>query len=1409
MCGVPDGAVLGNGGGGELSSMHECAARDILSEEEGHASDEPGVPLVRPTRWPCAQFPGTENARFFCRECNAGSVRVGSTCVSCESGTTFRDATRNVEEEGQTNTCFACGECTQQQAVSGSNGVAEFSVSGTYMTQECLPASDRVCALCSTSCGPGRRITAWCMTRQDLQCTACTTTCDPGEYLSSETCDGDTTTDAVREGCLECVESCSRGFFLKGTCPGNTRESNQCFACDLNRPCDNKYRAGCSGTQDTFCQDFPVCDNGFYLSDESATQPGTCRPCSDCGSQSVVRPCTRFDDTVCRGTSSCSEGLPCSLLSASNRSSFFCDYSLGPTRAFCGVCPPGYRSDGQYCVECPRGYTCDLAGRLACRGQCPPWVRSECVQDFGLGFARCPAASLCSQASNFGETRVAWRGSFELASEDNCATYFLCRPGHYKNFSAGGTVSCDGCDEALLPVGARWTTEGLSPEDDESCLWGCRAETHAPSEDGLGCVAKDGRGLVSVGNLAGYWRGVSSGGVCGLGRTSQAGAAMSPEECLACEPLVPDVMRWRDKTDQCEFECLDPTDTRRGSRCVPERLGCDEEAGLARGPDGVCAAQAYPWNRAGRRKTGGVVVVASTRTIQPAEAEAPYPRASSVGSGIKDRHSVTPRAGAAALPVQGPLCSATTGVVGGHEYVFGAVCNQSFLVYLDLSQAGAGLRVLIGDGERGWRDGFKTQARFESELYVAGEGQGRLFVLDTWNCVLREVVVWDRPGSYLTRVYTLWGDTGKLGLAEGAEAKCYGPGSLAWPRRFWPLLGAGIAGWLAFADEDGLWQFHTGTRELLEVAKEAAVEFEADELEHVTLTDPFTLRLLFRGGYEMLLEAAQEPCPDGRTSLAGGECTLECRWLDLSGRPARYVDAATGQCRACTRPACGVGEELVLCTPRADGVCRRCALWADPACAACPLAAGLSSGEACIRCSVQEVSVSESAEVFEGPGGDTAVFRFLSSGTIGLGPGMRATILLIGGGGAGGTWAGGGGGAGAVIFADDVLLGGGSLAVAVGAPGQPSSIGTAFVAAAGGPGGSGSNSAGTASGSWGGSGGGAAACSECSGSAGGVAGASTFAGVPGVSASANVFANGGAQGSSHKWFTGREFGGGGGGAGSSPTGGECGSGGAGLSGASVAGRTLAFSDVFGQAYTSVASQGFVAGGGAGGACCNPVQACGAGGAGGGGSSLRGWTSGAPGGSGAANTGSGGGGGAMDSSGGQGGSGLVLIRVQSRLLSPRAGANVPLCACTASAALVYSVDGTCDEAVLRPIPPCEAGWYLLAGAGYCAPCPPFTATLFPGATRAEQCKCVEGMARRGGECVGEDLYEFEPSCLGSEACSVPRDALIRTDGGPTCGWVCRPGHYRDTRAGFLDQCRPCLLPGADRTRGDDDEPWSCE
>jgi hypothetical protein len=470
----------------------------------------------------------------------------------------------------------------------------------------------------------------------------------------------------------------------------------------------------------------------------------------------------------------------------------------------------------------------------------------------------------------------------------------------------------------MLPAGGQWATDGLSVEDEASCLWECGPERYTPSSDGLTCVAKPGRGSQYLRNQAGSWRSASGGGVCGIGKTSQEGTAIAPEECLSCEPLVPDVMRWRDRTDQCEFECVRSSDTKRGSRCVPERRACSAEGLVLQGT--TCVPQTFPWNRAGYRKLAGWTAPVVS-TFQQSSAPV-YPLVTSQQFDIKNRHKVKPYAWAAERDIEGALCSHTTGWVGGHEYLFGALCNQSFLVYLNLSSTARGLGVLIGNGTRGWRDGFRTQALFESELYVATRAgsEGSVFVLDRWNCLLREVVVWDRPGSYLTRVYTLWGNTEKLALAV-PEAKCYGTGSLAWPRRFWPLW----YGWLAFGDEDGLWQFHTETHELLSIVKEEVGSFEVDRLLVVSMTSVHAVLLVFRDGVVWEMRANQEPCPLDTTSLAGGACTVECRWLDTANRPSQYVDLATGLCRPCTAPVCGRGEVLQACTPTADALCRACA----------------------------------------------------------------------------------------------------------------------------------------------------------------------------------------------------------------------------------------------------------------------------------------------------------------------------------------------------------------------------------------------------------------------------------------------------------------------------------------------------
>jgi hypothetical protein len=85
-----------------------------------------------------------------------------------------------------------------------------------------------------------------------------------------------------------------------------------------------------------------------------------------------------------------------------------------------------------------------------------------------------------------------------------------------------------------------------------------------------------------------------------------------------------------------------------------------------------------------------------------------------------------------------------------------------------------------------------------------------------------------------------------------------------------------------------------------------------------------------------------------------------------------------------------------------------------------------------------------------------------------------------------------------------------------------------------------------------------------------------------------------------------------------------------------------------------------------------------------------------------------------------------------------------------------------------------------------------------------------MVRRAGlGCVADGLFErFDRTVCVAGTCRQPRNAQARLDDAEPCGWACNAGFYRDTLAGFLDECRPCLA-GLGRTGGDDDEPWSCE
>jgi hypothetical protein len=282
--------------------------------------------------------------------------------------------------------------------------------------------------------------------------------------------------------------------------------------------------------------------------------------------------------------------------------------------------------------------------------------------------------------------------------------------------------------------------------------------------------------------------------------------------------------------------------------------------------------------------------------------------------GVSNRHWLANASGLGARwQAPGPVCSLAVGM----GYAFGSICNQSFLVWVRLNGTGNASGRLIGSPVPGWADGFRTQAQFQTELYVAFAGAtGTLFVLDRWNCLLREVSI-PAVGDYRTQSYTVAGLTTKFAIT--GEPRCYGPGSLAYPRHFYSGDSGAGRRWF-FVDDNSIWQLDAVYRQLSLVGAWPA----PDGLSWLDASNPFALRLALRvagGNVSVRTWVAQsEPCPADTTSLDGGECAVPCAW-----GAGHYVDPATGACVACQNALqCPLNQTLVPCNRTAQAYCAPC-----------------------------------------------------------------------------------------------------------------------------------------------------------------------------------------------------------------------------------------------------------------------------------------------------------------------------------------------------------------------------------------------------------------------------------------------------------------------------------------------------
>ena len=831
-------------------------------------------------------------------DCIAGYYRDTKTgnCVGCTNGRTYSDTVRTSDRQAP-NVCRNCSVCVQ----------------GSYYSSViCNASRDTVCTPCKTSCNTGYYLTQ-CNSTRDSMCVPCRSTCATGQFMTN-LCTGTTYQDTVQ--CFNCTPpaSCVSGLYMPpGQCPGNTLANSVCVVCrSLSCPFGT-YQRPCSMYNDTSCVPYTQCVPGrTTLRNRGLANDGVCLNCTNCSAYGLetVSSCSQYLDTLCNGTA-CSGASPCANLVDRN---FFCSLdAIGgaqanrTTRGVCGMCPDGYSSDGLYCYECPGGKTCSRDGAVQCQGVVQLGLEPGCFGEYAQ-----PTGALCPYSTD--PARVVTRSTF-LRPNGNCAPYFSCAPGYFKHFGSTGLVTCDTCNNNAKPTYYAWFSSGLSFNDPFSCLYECAA---SPSWPDGGCTGVDLTRYVPR-NLAGFYDdGSGAMKACPGGWTSQPGLATAATDCVQC--YAPE----RTLGDQCHDWTCPFGQLQRGGRCFDPAECPLSMVGYTK-VLGACVSTGLPWQPAGYQKTqaaaGATPDVVVTRrdsgavsgdtvsaTVQTASNQTlvfystPY--------GQSRRHWLEVNA-SVRVQLPGRVCSAAAIVCQARQYVVVAFCNASFLSFVDLALASPSPRVLIGSNAPGYLEGFKRDALFERELYVASEaGGGSLFVADTMNCALRVVTIPNLPGEFVVRSYLVYGYTAVVCSTV--------PTAILYPGRLFPVLGQT---YFLFSATGGLYQLDAGTRSVVQIvasAKAPAWMPDLSLLRSVTLAANTSMLTLGFDSTAAVLTPVLQRCDVGSTSVTGGACTKPCSTSE------NYVDPASGECRPCFTRDCLPGEEKVLCTPSSPQTCKAC-----------------------------------------------------------------------------------------------------------------------------------------------------------------------------------------------------------------------------------------------------------------------------------------------------------------------------------------------------------------------------------------------------------------------------------------------------------------------------------------------------
>jgi len=298
----------------------------------------------------------------------------------------------------------------------------------------------------------------------------------------------------------------------------------------------------------------------------------------------------------------------------------------------------------------------------------------------------------------------------------------------YLEHSLQGNQTCKNCSNTrTLPLA--FETTGLTTNEPNSCLVSC-SRRYVPGQET--CANFFSSGALPLNPEFVYQAGgVTSRLPCPVNTMSAAFRATLKSDCETC-PSVPD-----STGDACKTWICNNGAQQRGDLCYRTSS----------------STLMIPWQRPGFSRVGvqGQWVSSAYNFSQPSPTRLPgFLRFTLPGTNRS---------------VEGRVCSAVVMPFSQRNYSIFTFCNTPAIYYLNFNLLNSVPGRLIGT-TTGYREGFRNQAQFGDELFVAGF-ERRIYVADRLNCAIRVVnLLLALPGAYSARSYRLFGSPP---LCEGVD----------------------------------------------------------------------------------------------------------------------------------------------------------------------------------------------------------------------------------------------------------------------------------------------------------------------------------------------------------------------------------------------------------------------------------------------------------------------------------------------------------------------------------------------------------------------------------------------------------------------------------------------------------------